>query len=35
MSDVMKSIASGYLEWKNSKDCHNKKKVSSFKEGNP
>jgi len=25
MSKVMKSIANGYVDWKNSKECTNKK----------
>jgi len=32
MSKVMKAIASGYVNWKNSKDCYNKKKVKEKNE---
>jgi len=28
MSKVMKSIASGYIDWKNSKECTNKNQVT-------
>ena len=28
MSKVMKAIANGYVDWKNSKECTNKNQVS-------
>ena len=31
MSKVMKAIASGYVDWKNSKECTNKKSKEAKK----